>query len=237
MPLIFSIAKGKLPTHILPCTVAAGAADDRLCGKTMPPRCAPGLFKANAWLNGLFGLIGIVARWCVEPRSAAESASVYSLRVAESGARPDRLGGHCCLHWFLRHITAANGAGRRLARCCCAQIGYAIPQQVIDSKLLQNLPAPRCRAGRQPLRVLSDSVGLAGRPGLGTKRSDADVQPERRGIYGLEYPDAKGAPDQRRRLPAVAGAGAQAGECRWCCSFPAAKRCRRNRLPQTRWIV
>lgn len=61
MPLIFfSIAKGKLPTYILPCMaplalLMTAYAEDYAA--TLRAR----LFKANAWLNGLFGLIGIVA--------------------------------------------------------------------------------------------------------------------------------------------------------------------------------
>ncbi|MDH2269515.1 lipid IV(A) 4-amino-4-deoxy-L-arabinosyltransferase [Serratia marcescens] len=194
MPLIFfSIAKGKLPTYILPCMaplalLMTAYAEDYAA--TLRAR----LFKANAWLNGLFGLIGIVA-----------------LVVLSSGLLPKAhlftpqewpkvvLGLIAFGGWLLFALVSVRDNGRqwRWAAACpvllCLVIGYAIPQQVTDSKLPQNFARATMAELSDSRYVLSDSVGLAAGLAWELKRSDVLMYSQKGEVaYGLEYPDAKG---------------------------------------------
>ncbi|QXX98817.1 lipid IV(A) 4-amino-4-deoxy-L-arabinosyltransferase [Serratia marcescens] len=194
MPLIFfSIAKGKLPTYILPCMaplalLMTAYAEDYAA--TLRAR----LFKANAWLNGLFGLIGIVA-----------------LVVLSSGLLPKAhlftpqewpkvvLGLIAFGGWLLFALVSVRDNGRqwRWAAACpvllCLVIGYAIPQQVTDSKLPQNFARATMAELSNSRYVLSDSVGLAAGLAWELKRSDVLMYSQKGEVaYGLEYPDAKG---------------------------------------------
>ncbi len=214
MPLIFfSIAKGKLPTYILPCMaplalLMTAYAEDYAA--TLRAR----LFKANAWLNGLFGLIGIVALVVLSsgllPKAHLFTPQEWPKLVLGLIA----FGG-----WLLFALVSVRDNGRqwRWAAACpvllCLVIGYAIPQQVTDSKLPQNFARATMAELSDSRYVLKRQRRAGGRPGLGAEaQRRADVQPERRGGLWSGVPGRQGAPDQRCRLPAVAGAGAQAGE-------------------------
>ncbi|AWO79033.1 MULTISPECIES: lipid IV(A) 4-amino-4-deoxy-L-arabinosyltransferase [Serratia] len=194
MPLIFfSIAKGKLPTYILPC-MAPLALLMTAYAEDYAATLRAKLFKANAWLNGLFGLIGIVA-----------------LVVLSSGLLPKAhlftpqewpkvvLGLIAFGGWLLFALVSARDNGRqwRWAAACpvllCLVIGYAIPQQVTDSKLPQNFARATMAELSDSRYVLSDSVGLAAGLAWELKRSDVLMYSQKGEVaYGLEYPDAKG---------------------------------------------
>ncbi|MDK1708999.1 lipid IV(A) 4-amino-4-deoxy-L-arabinosyltransferase [Serratia marcescens] len=194
MPLIFfSIAKGKLPTYILPC-MAPLALLMTAYAEDYAATLRAKLFKANAWLNGLFGLIGIVA-----------------LVVLSSGLLPKAhlftpqewpkvvLGLIAFGGWLLFALVSARDNGRqwRWAAACpvllCLVIGYAIPQQVTDSKLPQNFAGATMAELSDSRYVLSDSVGLAAGLAWELKRSDVLMYSQKGEVaYGLEYPDAKG---------------------------------------------
>ncbi|RJK61760.1 lipid IV(A) 4-amino-4-deoxy-L-arabinosyltransferase [Serratia marcescens] len=204
MPLIFfSIAKGKLPTYILPCMaplalLMTAYAEDYAA--TLRAR----LFKANAWLNGLFGLIGIVALVVLSsgllPKAHLFTPQEWPKLVLGLIA----FGG-----WLLFALVSVRDNGRqwRWAAACpvllCLVIGYAIPQQVTDSKLPQNFARATMAELSDSRYVLSDSVGLAAGLAWELKRSDVLMYSQKGEVaYGLEYPDARGT-DQRCRLPAV----------------------------------
>ncbi|HGM5994276.1 lipid IV(A) 4-amino-4-deoxy-L-arabinosyltransferase [Serratia marcescens] len=194
MPLIFfSIAKGKLPTYILPC-MAPLALLMTAYAEDYAATLRAKLFKANAWLNGLFGLIGIVV-----------------LVVLSSGLLPKAhlftpqewpkvvLGLIAFGGWLLFALVSARDNGRqwRWAAACpvllCLVIGYAIPQQVTDSKLPQNFARATMAELSDSRYVLSDSVGLAAGLAWELKRSDVLMYSQKGEVaYGLEYPDAKG---------------------------------------------
>ena len=212
MPLIFfSIAKGKLPTYILPCMaplalLMTAYAEDYAA--TLRAR----LFKANAWLNGLFGLIGIVALVVLSsgllPKAHLFTPQEWPKLVLGLIA----FGG-----WLLFALVSVRDNGRqwRWAAACpvllCLVIGYAIPQQVTDSKLPQNFARATMAELSDSRYVLSDSVGLAAGLAWELKRSDVLMYSQKGEVaYGLGT-RMPGAPDQRCRLPAVAGAGAQEG--------------------------
>ena len=194
MPLIFfSIAKGKLPTYILPCMaplalLMTAYAEDYAA--TLRAR----LFKANAWLNGLFGLIGIVALVVLGsgllPKAHLFTPQEWPKLVLGLIA----FGG-----WLLFALVSVRDNGRqwRWAAACpvllCLVIGYAIPQQVTDSKLPQNFARATMAELSDSRYVLSDSVGLAAGLAWELKRSDVLMYSQKGEVaYGLEYPDAKG---------------------------------------------
>lgn len=193
MPLIFfSIAKGKLPTYILPCMaplallIAAYAEDyaDSLRNK---------MFKANALLNGLFGLIGVVALVLLSsgllPKAFLFTAEEWPKVV---------LGMLSFGGWLLfATVSVGNKAHRwRWAAACplllCLLIGYAIPQQVTDSKLPQNFIRVNMAELGHSRYVLTDSVGVAAGLAWELKRSDILMYSQKGEVaYGLEYLDAK----------------------------------------------
>ncbi|WP_413715863.1 lipid IV(A) 4-amino-4-deoxy-L-arabinosyltransferase [Serratia ureilytica] len=194
MPLIFfSIAKGKLPTYILPCMaplalLMTAYAEDYAA--TLRAR----LFKANAWLNGLFGLIGIVALVVLSagllPKAHLFTPQEWPKVVLGLIA----FGG-----WLLFALVSARDNGRqwRWAAACpvllCLVIGYAIPQQVTDSKLPQNFARATMVELGDSRYVLTDSVGVAAGLAWELKRSDVLMYSQKGEVaYGLEYPDAKG---------------------------------------------
>ncbi|PVZ84385.1 lipid IV(A) 4-amino-4-deoxy-L-arabinosyltransferase [Serratia sp. S1B] len=194
MPLIFfSIAKGKLLTYILPCMaplalLMAAYADDCIA------QLRRGVFKANAIINGLFGVVGILA-----------------LLVLASGWLPDVhlfsseewpkivLGMVAFASWSLFAFISARDNARYWpwAAACpvvlCLLIGYAIPQQVIDSKQPQNFIAANMAPLRESKFVLADNVGIAAGLAWELKRSDVLMYDSKGEVaYGLSYPDARG---------------------------------------------
>ncbi|BEO37388.1 undecaprenyl phosphate-alpha-4-amino-4-deoxy-L-arabinose arabinosyl transferase [Serratia marcescens] len=194
MPLIFfSIAKGKLPTYILPCMaplallMTAYAEDYAATLRTK-------LFKANAWLNGLFGLIGIVAL-VVLISGLLPKAHLFTPQEWPKVV----LGLIAFGGWLLFALVSVRDNGRqwRWAAACpvllCLVIGYAIPQQVTDSKLPQNFARATMAELGNSRYVLTDSVGVAAGLAWELKRSDVLMFSQKGEVaYGLEYPDAKG---------------------------------------------
>ncbi|KFK94762.1 MULTISPECIES: lipid IV(A) 4-amino-4-deoxy-L-arabinosyltransferase [unclassified Serratia (in: enterobacteria)] len=193
MPLIFfSIAKGKLPTYILPCMaplalLMAAYAED--CMAQLRTR----VFKVNALLNGLFGVIGIAALllmgldWLPNAHlfTADEWPKIVLGLVAFGG-------------WLLFAVISARNNAQRWtwAAACplllCLLIGYAIPQQVVDSKQPQNFVRANMPALSQSHYVLTDNVGIAAGLAWELKRSDILMFSQRGEVsYGLNYEDSR----------------------------------------------
>lgn len=193
MPLIFfSIAKGKLPTYILPCMaplalLMAAYAEDAAAALRQ------NVFKYNALLNGLFGVLGMGALLTIGlgllPRvhlfTTHEWPKILLGVIAFAG-------------WLLFAVVSVrDGAKRwRWAAACplllCLLIGYAIPQQVIDSKQPQHFIHANQATLEQSQYVLSDSVGLAAGLAWQLKRSDILMYSEKGEVaYGLDYADAR----------------------------------------------
>lgn len=193
MPLIFfSIAKGKLPTYILPCMaplalLMAAYAEDyaaSLRSKT---------FKINALLNGLFGLI------CVVALLVLGSGLLPKVKLFGAQEWPKIVIGIIMFGgWLLFAIVSArNNAQRwRWAAACplllCLLVGYAIPQQVTDSKLPQNFISVNMAQLGHSRYVLTDSAGVAAGLAWELKRSDVLMFSEKGEVaYGLAYPDSR----------------------------------------------
>lgn len=194
MPLIFfSIAKGKLPTYILPC-MAPLAILMAAYAEECATRLRMGVFKVNAALNGLFGSFGIIALLLISsgffPKlhlfSAQEWPKISIGLVAFGG-------------WLLFAVlSATNNAKRWTWAAACPLllsllVGYAIPQQVIDSKQPQRFIRANMAELGQSTFVLADSVGAAAGLAWELKRSDVLLFSEKGEVrYGLSYPDAHG---------------------------------------------
>lgn len=193
MPLIFfSIAKGKLPTYILPCMaplalLMAAYAED--CAGQLCTR----VFKVNALLNGLFGLIGIIALLLIG------SGVLHKVHLFTADEWPKIVLGLIAFGgWLLFAVISARDNAKRWtwAAACplllCLLIGYAIPQQVIDSKQPQNFIRDNIATLSQSQFVLADRVGIAAGLAWELKRSDVLMYGEKGELtYGLAYPDAR----------------------------------------------
>lgn len=193
MPLLFfSVAKGKLPTYILPCMaplsllMAAYATD---CTEKMRMWA----LKINAAINLGFGLIcavailiigmGLVAHLVAyEPH---EHQKVVLATIAFAG-------------WgIVGFVTLRNNARHwRWAAACpllfIVLVGYLIPQQVIDSKQPQNFIRNNFDELNSSRYVATDSVGVAAGLAWELKRSDILMFSEKGELaYGLNYADSE----------------------------------------------
>ncbi|WP_145931524.1 lipid IV(A) 4-amino-4-deoxy-L-arabinosyltransferase [Yersinia bercovieri] len=193
MPLLFfSVAKGKLPTYILPCMaplsllMAAYATD---CANNLRMRT----LKINGVINFLFGLACALAVLVIDVGLVSglvaygpqEHQKVVLATVAFAG-------------WGLVGlITWRNDARHwRWAAVCpllfVLLVGYLIPQQVIDSKQPQNFIKHNFSELNSSRYVLADSVGVAAGLAWQLKRSDILMLSEKGELtYGLNYADSK----------------------------------------------
>ncbi|AHG22348.1 4-amino-4-deoxy-L-arabinose transferase [Chania multitudinisentens RB-25] len=193
MPLIFfSIAKGKLLTYILPCMaplalLMAAYAED--CVALLRTR----VFKVNALLNGLFGVIGMVALVLIGagllPNVHLFTQDEWAKIIFGIAA----FGG-----WLLFAVVSGRNNAQRWAwaAACplllCLLIGYAIPQQVVDSKQPQNFIRANIPVLSQSRYVLADDVGVAAGLAWELKRSDVLMFNQKGEVsYGLSYEDSR----------------------------------------------
>lgn len=194
LPLIFfSIAKGKLPTYILPCMaplalLMAAYAEDYAASLRNK------MFKVNALLNGMFGLIGVAALMVMSSGLLPEAHLFTAQEWPKVVLGVLSFGG-----WLLFAIVSVGKKAQRWrwAAACplllCLLVGYAIPQQVTDSKLPQNFIRLNITELGHSRYVLTDSVGVAAGLAWELKRSDILMFSQKGEVaYGLEYPDAKG---------------------------------------------
>ncbi|EEQ08457.1 Undecaprenyl phosphate-alpha-4-amino-4-deoxy-L-arabinose arabinosyl transferase [Yersinia bercovieri ATCC 43970] len=193
MPLLFfSVAKGKLPTYILPCMaplsmlMAAYATD---CANNLRMRA----LKINGVINFLFGLVCALAVLVID-------VGLVSGLVAYGPQEHQKvvLGTVAFAGWGLVGlITWRNDARHwRWAAVCpllfVLLVGYLIPQQVIDSKQPQNFIKHNFSELNSSRYVLADSVGVAAGLAWQLKRSDILMLSEKGELtYGLNYADSK----------------------------------------------
>ncbi|CFQ38521.1 lipid IV(A) 4-amino-4-deoxy-L-arabinosyltransferase [Yersinia aleksiciae] len=193
MPLLFfSVAKGKLPTYILPCMaplsllMAAYATD---CANNVRMRA----LKINGVINFVFGLASALAVLVI-------GAGLVSGLVAYGPQEHLKvaLGTVAFAGWGLvGFVTWRNNARHwRWAAACpllfILLVGYLIPQQVIDAKQPQNFIQNNFSELNSSRYVLTDSVGVATGLAWELKRSDILILSEKGELtYGLNYADSK----------------------------------------------
>lgn len=191
MPLLFfSVAKGKLPTYILPCFAPLALLMARY-GQECAERGAR-ILRVNGVINIAFGVTGIIAAIVVSSLGPLKQP-VWS--GAESLKPVLAIIAFGC--WALLGWAALKNSDRRwtLAAVCplalALLVGFAIPQKVIDGKQPQPLIREASAALASSRYVLTNNVGIAAGLAWELKRSDITLLGQKGELnYGLRYPDA-----------------------------------------------
>ncbi|QGU88456.1 lipid IV(A) 4-amino-4-deoxy-L-arabinosyltransferase [Erwinia sorbitola] len=192
MPLLFfSVAKGKLPTYILPCfaPLAMLLAHHALALSAAGRR---GL-KANGVINLVVGgVLLLVMMVVLAPWSLVRHPVYASHEVSKV-----LLGASAFLFWALVGWLSMRGGAKywRLAALCplglALVIGVAIPDKVIYSKQPQPFISSVSAELQQSRFVLANSIGTASALAWALKRSDIVLLDQSGELaYGLSYPDA-----------------------------------------------
>lgn len=194
MPLLFfSLAKGKLPTYILPCfaplAILLAHHGIKIAGTGTKA------LKANALINVAFGVIAALAVILV----LAPWGLLHHPLYAKSEISKVLLGASAFLFWAAVGLASLVAGAKhwRLAALCplglALLVGAVIPDKVVDSKQPQSFISAIDNTLKHSRFVLANEVGLASTLAWELKRSDIQLF-DRHGEleYGLSYPDAKG---------------------------------------------
>ncbi|HHA2344091.1 TPA: lipid IV(A) 4-amino-4-deoxy-L-arabinosyltransferase [Enterobacter hormaechei subsp. xiangfangensis] len=189
MPLLFfSIAKGKLPTYILPCFAPLAILMARYACTV-----AEKALRINGGINIAFGVLGMLAALVVSPWGLAKHLVWTPVELYKVFCAVVAFLVWASVGWF----TLKNPQRWWLAVFCPAGlallVGFAIPDRVVDSKQPQSL----VDSVREPLQmskfVLANNVGIASGLAWELQRNDIILYGQSGELkYGLDYPDAKG---------------------------------------------
>jgi len=181
MPLLFfSIAKGKLPTYILPCFAPLAILMARYACTV-----AEKALRINGGINIAFGVLGMLAALVASPWTSVEMYKLFCAVLAFLI--------WASVGWF----TLKNPQRWWLAALCPAGlallVGFAIPERVKHT----NQPTSVVSPVREPLQmskfVLANNVGIASGLAWELQRNDIILYGQSGELkYGLDYPDAKG---------------------------------------------
>lgn len=193
MPLLFfSLAKGKLPTYILPCFVPLSLLMAHY-GLNAAQRAGRAL-TVNGWLNLIFGIITlatvvlVLAPWSVTHHPLFATHEMLKLA----------LGALAFLIWGLVGAYSCRSAQRRwLAAALCPLgvalfIGTAIPDKIRDAKQPQRFVSTISQRLASSHFILADNPGVASAAAWHLQRSDIGFYDTKGELeYGLSYPDAQ----------------------------------------------
>lgn len=187
--LFFSIAKGKLPTYILPCFAPLALLMAHYAHSN--PLKA---FRVNGWINVLFGVITTavvlvgIAPWGLSHQpvySSDEPGRVICAALAFAG-------------WGIMGWLSLSPGPRRWqwAALCpltlALLVGFAVPQKVRDAKQPQSFVSAVHDDLMDSRYLLVGSPGLAAAVAWDAERSDIIFYDEKGELqYGLGYPDAQ----------------------------------------------
>lgn len=190
--LFFSIARGKLPTYILPCfaPLALLMANYAYSGSVQVMKA----FKVNGWINFLFGvvttlvLLVAIAPWGLAHRPVYASNETLSVMC----------GALAFIGWGVMGWLSRKPASDRwqLAALCplmlALLVGFAIPQKVRDSKQPQSFISVVHDRLANSRYLLADNPGVASAVAWELQRSDINFYDAKGELqYGLSYPDAQ----------------------------------------------
>lgn len=186
--LFFSIAKGKLLTYILPC-FAPLAILMAHHGHTLASK-ASRILSINAWINILFGglgicaLVGVLAPWGVGGWSLFKSHEMFTLTMALAAFAGWGIVGIASVkRWQLAALCP-------LALALC--VGKAIPESVQNAnqpEVFVSNVADKLAASRY---ILSNDPGIAAAIAWKLQRSDIHFYAKKNEMrYGLDYPDTQ----------------------------------------------
>jgi 4-amino-4-deoxy-L-arabinose transferase len=190
--LFFSIAKGKLPTYILPCfaPLALLMAHYAHSGSAQVIKA----LKVNGWINLLFGgitalvVLVVIAPWGVAHRSVYASDELVGVLCAALA-----FFGWGVMGWLSR--KPENGRWRLAALCPLALallVGFAIPHKVRDSKQPQSFVHAVHDQLAESRYLLANNPGVASAVAWELQRSDINFYDAKGELeYGLSYPDAQ----------------------------------------------
>ncbi|WP_312665308.1 lipid IV(A) 4-amino-4-deoxy-L-arabinosyltransferase, partial [Pantoea sp. CTOTU49201] len=190
--LFFSIAKGKLPTYILPCfaPLALLMAHYAHSGSAQVMKA----LKVNGWINLLFGaitaivLLVVLAPWGISHRPVYSSEEIVGVICAALSFI-----GWGVMGWLSR--KPENGRWQLAALCPLALallVGFAIPQKVRDSKQPQSFVSAVHVQLADSRYLLANNPGVASAVAWELQRSDINFYDAKGELqYGLSYPDAQ----------------------------------------------
>jgi 4-amino-4-deoxy-L-arabinose transferase len=192
LPLAFlSIAKGKLPTYILPCMMPLAL----LMGPALNSALQGGRFKTlrvNSVLNLLLGVVGIAALLVAQHRRdlyQGEPWHVALIGIALAGW----VGAHLLSSFKPRRYWMAPAFAMMLLM---GLLPAALPQAVVNRKTPDTFIAAHTEELRQLHRLVSNDLGAAAALAWHTARPEIFLyNTEGEANYGLDYPDA-----QHRRI-------------------------------------
>lgn len=195
LPLIFfSIAKGKLPTYILPCMAPLALLMAHYLRKTCESGCLIAL-KANGIINIVFGVLAVITLVVISGQLPLSIKAIYTPAELPSVV----LAILCFVAWALAGAISLTFLRKRWywsAACplvLALLVGQAIPQRVSDSKQPQAFINSNLTMLGQSRYIVADRVGMATALAWALKRSDILMFDEKGELaYGLSYPDAQG---------------------------------------------
>ncbi|MGY5954985.1 lipid IV(A) 4-amino-4-deoxy-L-arabinosyltransferase [Kosakonia sp. BK9b] len=193
MPLLFfSIAKGKLPTYILPCFAPLAILMARYAlslaqikGRTL---------RVNAWINLAFGVAGLIAVVVVAPWGLLKHPVWTQIELYKVWLAAFAFGVWALFGWL---ASRASDQRWTFAAICplglALVVGAVIPDKVMNTKQPQFLINFVNDALAPSRYVLTDNVGVAAGLAWELKRSDIILYGSQGELtYGLAFPDAKG---------------------------------------------
>lgn len=189
--LFFSIAKGKLPTYILPCFAPLAILMARHA--VLLAQRGSRTLRVNGWINLAFGVLCVLIVLLVLAPFGFAKRPVY-----EAGENAKVwLAALAFAVWALfGAITLCRSTQRWFWAACCPLglallVGAVIPDQVIHSKQPQAFIETVRPQLEQSRYILTNNVGVGAGLAWELKRSDIMLYDNKGEVnYGLSYPDS-----------------------------------------------